>query len=246
MISVRLGLVIMMVAAGLLLQGCVSSGQRESKPEKAAVIYADLGLEYLRQGNLDLALSRLERSLELDEGNAAAHQYIAEVYRQMGKADAAETHYRRALRLDNNNPMLLNNYGAFLCERKRFSAAEEFFLRAANAPSYRTPELAYENLALCALEMDDLERARDYFRKALEIRPSLPQSLYQMAEISYRNGEYLSARGFIERYHALGQTRQSLELAIRVEEALGDTAAADNYRELLNTNFSGAGRRSQP
>lgn len=234
-----LALVVMIVS---LMQGCVSTDKREANPGKAAAIYADLGLQYLRQGNLELAQAKLERSLELDSKNAAAHHYIAEVYKQRNNWEQAEQHYSKAVRYDEENPMLLNNYGAFLCERGRFSESEEYFLRAARLPSYRTPELAYENLALCALQTDNSATAEAYFRKALQIRPSLPKSLYQMALISYQQGEYLSARAFIERFHVIGRTPQSLKLGIRIEEALGDEIAADKYRERLSRQFPDSAR----
>jgi type IV pilus assembly protein PilF len=227
-------------AALFLTAGCVSMDKREADPEKAAQIYADLGLQYLRQGNLELARVKLERSLELEGKNADAHHYIAEVYKQLGNRELALQHYSKAVRYDADNPMLLNNYGAFLCEQGRLKEAEEYFLQAAHLPTYRTPELAYENLALCALQTEHPETAEAYFRKALQIRPSLPKSLYQMALISYQQGEYLSARAFIERFHAIGRTAQSLKLGIRIEEALGAEAAADKYRKLLSTRFPDA------
>lgn len=220
-----------------LVAGCVSTDKREANPEKAAQIYADLGLQYLRQGNLELARVKLERSLELNDKNADAHHYIAEIYKQRKNWEQAGQHYSKAVRYDEENPMLLNNYGAFLCEQGRFSESEEYFLRATRLPSYRTPELAYENLALCALQTDNSSTAEAYFRKALQLQPSLPKSLYQMALISYQQGEYLSARAFIERFHAIGRTPQSLKLGIRIEEALGDEAAADKYRERLSRQF---------
>lgn len=239
-------LLLLTLLTALLGQGCVSTDRRDADPEKAAKIYADLGLEYLRQGNLELALVKLERSLELDGNNADAHHYIAEVYNQLGKAELAQKHYLEAVSLDDANPMLLNNYGAFLCEQGRFEASEEYFLRAAALPRYRTPELAYENLALCALQSDNTARAEEYFRKALKLRPGLPQSLYQMARLTYQQEQYLTARAFIQRLHDIGQTRQSLQLAIRIEEALGDADAADAYRDALSSQFPDAVQGTQP
>ena len=231
------------VLISMLLQACVTSGQRSEDPEKAAQIYADLGLEYLRQGKLDLALMKLERSLELNKKYPQAHHYIAEVYKQMGDEELAEKFYKSALHFDSENPMLLNNYGAFLCQQSRIDESEKYFLRAANLSGYRTPELAFENLALCALQNHDKVKAEEYFRKALATNPSLHKSLYQMAQLSYEDGVYLKARAFIQRFHAIGQTEQSLKLGIRIEKALGDNAAVDRYRNALSTGLSGAGSK---
>ena len=236
----QLGLLGVLCLLLALLQGCVSSGKRSEDPEKAAQIYADLGLEYLRQGNLDLAVSKLERSLELDSKLPRANHYIAEAYKQQGEMKLAEEYYNKAVDYDSDNPMLLNNYGAFLCGQGRIEESEEYFTRAAEVPSYRTPELAYENQALCALQNGNKTKAEEYFRKALNVKPVLPKALYQMALLTYEQQEFLKARAFIERFHALGRTEKSLKLAIKIEWALGDKAAVARLRETMRIEFPNA------
>lgn len=236
-------LVLMAMTVALLLQGCVQSGgpRGEKETAEAVRIYSDLGLGYLRQGRLDQALEKLQRALELNSNDPASNHYIAEVYKQMGETKSAEKYYDKAAELDPRNPMLLNNYGAFLCEQSRFSDAEKYFLRAANVPRYQTPELAYENLALCAQRMNNSDRADEYFRKALALNPKLPKSLYQLAQLNYDNKEYLKARAFLQRFHGVAaQSEQSLKLAIRIEEALGSGAALQEYRQALKTRFPDA------
>lgn len=221
----------------LLMQGCVSNQSRNEDPEKAATIYADLGLEYLRKGNLELALVKLERSLELDNKHPKANHYIAEVYKQMGNLDLADEYYGKAVKYDSENPMLLNNYGAFLCDQGRIEESEEYFIRASKTPRYRNPELTYENIALCAMQAENIEKAEEFFRKALQIRPALHKSLYQMANISYDKKEFMKARAFIERFHSIAKTESSLKLGIQIEEALGDETAVEEYRQALSARF---------
>jgi type IV pilus assembly protein PilF len=188
-----------------------------------------------------MALEKLKRALEIDSKNPAANHYIAEVYKQQGEAKQAEKYYDRAAELDPKNPMVLNNYGAFLCDQSRFADAEKYFLRAASAPRYQTPELAYENLALCAQRMKNSKQAEEYFRKALAANPKLPKSLYQMAQLSYDQKEYLKARAFIQRFHGVAmQSEQSLKLAIKIEQALGNKAALQEYQQELKARFPDA------
>ena len=233
----RLALVLLVLS---LAQGCVSTDTRKENPEKAAQLYADLGLEYLRQGKLELALTKLERSLELNKKLPQAHHYLAEVYKQMGDMELAEKYYNSAVRYDGHNPMLLNNFGAFLCQQSRVEESEKYFLRAAEVPANRTPELAYENIALCALQNGNKAKAEEYFRQALAVKSSLHKSLFQMAQLSYDDGAFMKARAFIERFHAIGETEQSLKLGIRIEQALGDNAAVDRYEKALSAKLSGA------
>lgn len=228
---------VLVLGLSVVLQGCVSSGGRSQNPEQAADIYADLGAEYLQKGNLELALIKLKRSLDIDDDHKAANHYIAETYKQMGNIEQADEYYLKAVTLDPDNPNLLNNYGAFLCGQGRIEESENYIIQAANTSGYRSPELAYENLGLCALGSNDSSKAESYFRQALKINPSLPRSLYQIALLRFEAEDYLRARAFIERLHALGYTRPSLQLAIKIEQAQGNSEAVGRYMGLLKEKY---------
>lgn len=239
MIRIR-GVAFLVICLALLTQGCVSTSNRHEDPEQAANIYADLGLEYLRQGNLELSLIKLKRSLELNEDHKAANHYIAEVYKQMGQKELADEHFKKAVKLDPSNPTLLNNYGAFLCGEGRFDESETYFVKAAESPRYRKPELAYENLGLCAMSTENKDKAEPYFRKALKINPKLPKSLYQLAQLNFDKHDYLHARAFIQRLNEMGYSEPSLQLAIKIERAQGDEAAVEKYTKLLQEKYPDA------
>ncbi len=233
------------VLAVLLLQtACTSTSQPrdDADLEQASELYSELGLAYLRQGDIPRAEAKLKKALELDKNNGAAHHYMAEVYKRMDDPEYAEKHYKLAVKLNTEDSMLLNNYGAFLCSQARFDDAETYFLKAALVHRNRTPELAYENMALCAMRSAKPDKAKEYFRKALSIKPDMPKSLFNMAQLSYNLGENLQARAFLQRLHdQVGKTKQSVELAIKVERARGDeVAAARLQKELQSMAFPAA------
>jgi len=122
----------------------------------------------------------------------------------------------------------------FLCDRQRYNDAEEHFLKAARMKDYQSPDEAYQNAALCALRIPDKERARRYFREALAVNPLLAPALLQMSALSLESGDYLQARGFLQRYEAIAPaTAQSLWLGASIEHQLrNDTAVADYARQL--------------
>jgi len=234
--TMRLMIVVMLL---LGLAGCASKSTKESgSAESPAVINAKLGLGYLRQGNYDVAQSKLEKALQQDPKLAMAHHYIAELYRQTGDYEQAGKHFERALKLDPRDPLLQNNYGVFLCDQKRYKEADERFLKIAAMPTYKHPDEAYENAGLCALRIPDLVKAEKYFRQALEINPRLHSSLYQMAQLNYDTHEYLKARAFLQRFFSVsGQTPQSLWLGINIERELGDKESLTRYTKLLLDKF---------
>ena len=133
---------------------------------------------------------------------------------------------------------ILNNYGQFLCQESRFDEAEVTFLKAANNPLYATPEIAFSNAGTCAMEQGELDTAETYFRDALKKNPKVAIALLQMAEISYATGNYLSARGYLQRYLEISShTAKSLWIGIRVENELGDKNALSSYKLLLRNKF---------
>lgn len=218
------------------LSGCVSDSatRKDMDVNKASQLYADLGLAYLQQGDTERAQAKLKKALELNKRNAQAHHYIAEVYKNLDDPEFAEKHYKASLKLDTQDAMVLNNYGAFLCGESRFSDAETYFLQAATVHRYKTPELAYENVALCAMRSAMPDKAMEYFRRALSIKPDMPKSLFNMAQVSYNIGEALKARAFIQRLHTVTpKTESSLALAIQVEAAIGDQVAVAKYKSEL-------------
>lgn len=197
-----------------------------------------LGVGYLQQGRRDLALSKLQRALELSPNLASAHNAIAIVYDQLGQLDEAGQHYQKAVSLAPKDSGVLNNYGTFLCKRNQLNEAEQYFLRALENPLYETPALAYENAGLCAVRVPNTVKAEKYFRDALQINPRLPASLYQMAIISSDRGDYLPARAYLQRYAAVAKhTPQSLWLGVRVEQMLGDKNAVASYALQLRSTY---------
>ena len=228
---------------GLMVLSLVACGQssvrhgNESK-EPPAQIYTNLGLAYMQQGNSGIALEKFLKALEYDADYAEAHHYIASVYQQQGQMEKASQHYQRALRLDADNPMLQNNYGTFLCDRDKYAEAEKLFLDVAKNPRYTTPELAYENAGLCAQRRGDVQQAERHFRAALEINSKLPNTLYQMALLTYNTGRYLPARAYLQRFSELTPpSSQSLWLGIKIERKLGDMQAVAEYAARLKSSF---------
>lgn len=229
---------VLAIAMMLLVTGCSSSGSKPSNPQNAADLNAQLGLNYMEQGDNEQAMKKLQHALELDSQSASAHHYIAELYQKLGQNREAEEHYRKALSLTPADPMVLNNYGVFLCLQRRLGEAQEHFLAAAKQPFYRTPEVAYSNAGSCALEVPDMAKAEEYFRTALRLNPGMPDALYEMADLKFKQKEYLQARAFLQRYmEAAPATSQSLWLGVRLERHLGDETTAAKYAKQLQEKF---------
>ncbi|NNF51664.1 MAG: type IV pilus biogenesis/stability protein PilW [Gammaproteobacteria bacterium] len=225
-----------------LLVGCISTTTGPRKPRTsdadAAQANAALGLNYMQQGKLELAMDKLKRALKQDPEMAGAHATIAMLYGRMGDPDFAEKHYRRAMQLSPGDPDLQNNYGVFLCGRDRYEEAENWFLSAAGNGRYRTPEAALTNAGVCARNVPAAEKAEGFFRQALARNPGFSEALWQMADLSFERGNLMQARAFLERHMDNAKaTPEALWLGVRMEQSLGHGDVARNYAVRLKTEF---------
>jgi type IV pilus assembly protein PilF len=160
------------------------------------------------------------------------------LYERLGDSDKADAHMARAVSLEPENPDLKNNYAAYLCQKGRYEKGEKFALEAATNALYKTPEVAYSNAGNCAKGAGNIQRAEENYRKALALKPRFGDALLQMADIEYRQNEYMSARAFLERYLAVGRSSPTtLWLGVRIERGLGNHSAAQAYAQRLKSEY---------
>lgn len=232
----RLSALVLAVLVAVWLGGCATQTTRPGVDlHRASKLNAELGLAYMTQGKNDWALQKLKKALEENPDNGEAHHYIAELYRQLGEMDKAEEHFDDALELMPNNMDLLNNYGVFLCDQKRFDEAETYFRRVLDNPLNDSRAETYENLGLCAQRAKHIDKAEGYLQKALRLDRNRPKALFSMAQIEYTKGNYPSARQYLQRYLALvrKQNPASLLLGIQIENKLGNQNTVASYSLLL-------------
>lgn len=228
----------------LMLAACAGTQSRLDRDRdrdralSAAETNTQLGIRYLQIGDLEKARNRLEKAIMQAPEYTGAHDAIAVLYEEVGETSKAEKHYRESVRLDPNNGNAQNNYGQFLCKAKRFSEAEDAFKRAIENPYYRSPWVPQTNAGICMMEVPDNARAEAYLRQALKTQPLYAPALMNMGKLSFENGEFLSARAYLQRYQQTAKhIPESLWLGVRTEYALKDRAAWGKYALQLKINF---------
>ncbi len=198
----------------------------------------DLGIEYIKQGAYENALTNLEKAKQADPAYAPTYNMLGLLYQKLGDMDNAEKNFKHALSLNSNDSSTLNNYGSFLCQQNRLEEAEATFIAATANPLYDAPEIAITNAGICLHNNQQEAAAEKYFRQALQLNPQIPQALIKMCEISFKSPNYLSARAYLQRYQQVARhTPQSLWLGIQIEQVLGDKDAVSSYALSLKNNF---------
>jgi type IV pilus assembly protein PilF len=242
------------LAALLLLGACANKppepeplGGYQEQPKKAplrerAAIHTELGVSYYEAGKMGVALEELNEAIRLDKSYASAWGARALVYLDLKEYAKAESDFKQALRVDPNNSDTKNNYGLFLCERKRGKEGIRYFLDAIQNPLYQTPDVAYKNAGLCASKMGDMKAAADYFERALRINPNQPQALYNLASAAFSRDDYAAAKQYLDRYMRVVDSPgpEELWMGARIERRLDDRTAMMNYGNQLRRRYPSA------
>lgn len=226
----------------LAMTACVSTSsgtpERIENTAEAAKQYYSLGARYYRNGQYELARERLSHALTFDPKFAIAHSVLALTYQELEVPRLAAEHFELAVRYEPRNIDVRNNYAVFLCQQRDFDQARSQFERVIKIPENDSPEVMMTNAGVCMAQKPDLVVAEQYFRRALDERPSYGEALLQMALLKRQTGDQLSARAFLQRYMGSNPSSAAiLYLAIQIENDLGNARASTDYTNQLLRDY---------
>ena len=235
----------LLVAAGALLAGCVTTSTGVSLPdpelEEAAQLNLEMGFQLMQQNRLQDAQIKLEKAVEQDPNLVQAKSTLAMVYERLEDYDAAERFYLQAIKQSPQDPSALNLYAAYLCRTDtRREEGLGYFDRAIAVPQsvqFSNKAKLNTNAGVCAKRVD-LARSEQYLRAALRLDPNYAEALLQMADVAWQGGNGLQARAFLQRYASVAPMSPApLWLGVQIERSLGDWDAANKYAAQLREEF---------
>ena len=227
-----------LLAAGLLA-GCSGSApeEKDALPE-ASQTRLQLGLEYLKQGDLNAARQNLEKAADAATQDYRTQLGMALYEQRIGENSAAEQRYQQALKLAPNNGTVLNNYGAFLCSLGQYVPAQQQFSAAAVAPDYGQVADSLENAGYCFLKAGQNDEARILLTRALKIDPDKGTPLLVEAEKQFGEGKRAQSQLLLDSYqHVLPASADSLWLQIRFAALAGRQDSVQRYGKQLSRSF---------
>lgn len=221
----------------LLPEAPLSAGRADARTR--ADTHTQLGAAYYEVGQFATALEALNEALKADPGYGPAHNVLGLVYMDLREDKLAEQSFLRALQINPQDSDANNNYGWFLCQRKRYEEGLKFFLTALRNPLYQSPDKSFVNAGICSRLRGDVAGAREFFERALKVAPNQPQALFELADMAFQRGEVAEARAQLARLLRLGvrPTAEVLWLGLRIERRLGDKDAEASYGLQLRRNF---------
>ncbi len=238
--AVRVALCVLAVA----LAGCASKGggslagestelrtaSDQTSVEKRAGIRLQLAVGYYQGGNYEVALDEIKKALAADPDMSEAYGVRALIYTAMDEMKLAEENYQRAMRLAPGNADLANNYGSFLCQTNRYSAAMAQFDAALKNPKYTSPVKAMANAGACAVKNKQYDVADRYFTDAARLDPDFPPAQAGLARVAYQRRDYARANFYMNMLKARtkpeAMSAEALWLAIRIDRKIGETDSA--------------------
>ncbi len=220
------------------LQPVTSTSGNESDARNRARIHTELAAGYFELGNLGVALEEVNVAQQSDPTYAPAFNIGGLVFAALKDERRAEDSFQRALRLAPADPDVNNNYGQYLCQRKREAEGIKYFLIAVQNPLYQAPERSLVNAGVCARRRGDAAGAQEFFQRAVALRPNQPQALFQLADLAFAGNNLAIAHDYMRRLVQLVQpTPEILWLGLRIERRMGNAVAEASYTHQLRNNF---------
>lgn len=213
-------------------------GMERVSPVQAADVNTRLGVGYFERGDLEVAIDKLERAIELDPAHVPAYVTLGLIQERLNRPERARRYFRDAIELAPEDGATLNSYATFLCRQGEYEQSDEFFRRALDDPFYDTRAVALSNAGSCAIRSGRYEAAEGYLREALEVNQDYPNALFHLARLFLQRDEAFRARAFLQRYEAAaGADPEALLLGYRIEERLGNEREAARYFRRLEEQF---------
>lgn len=210
----------------------------QTPDQKRALLRLELAGGYFGKGQNLVALDEVKQAIALNPNSADAYSLRGLIYARMGQVDFAEDSFKHALSIAPQAAAIQHNYGVFLCQQGRSPEAEKRFNIALATPGYAERVKTMTMLGMCQLKAGAAVEGRKTLMRAYEIDPANPLVGYNLALNMAESGEWVRTQFYVGRIHSAGiRTPESLWLAIKAEQRLGDASAMAQLGSQLLTQF---------
>jgi len=211
----------------------------ESEGSRRARIRMELAAGYYGRGQLTTALDEVKLAIVADPNMAQAYNMRGLIYGSMGEEKLAEESFQRALQLDSSDGDAMQNYGYFLCQKRRQDEANVMFDRALALPRYASAARTLLTKGVCQANAGQLVEVEAFLSKVYGMEPTNPSIAANLSDVLFKRGDYERARFYIRRVNAVlaMQGPQTLWLAARIEQRLGNRTGAQEFGEQLRRRF---------
>jgi Flp pilus assembly protein TadD len=190
------GLILVLLIA--LLASLVACTPAEEIPEGDAAMLQQEGKAALDSGDVDGALTKLQRAAQIDQQSAETHFLLGNAYARKDQYAQAEQAYLQALRLDPSYTDARSNLGVVYYRQGKLQDAEKAF-REALGQSPNDADIHY-NLGGVLASLNQLDAALSEFNSARELDPSLAEPYLGIGTVYKLQGRRQEAISALREY----------------------------------------------
>jgi type IV pilus assembly protein PilF len=211
----------------------------ESEASKRANVRLELATAYFSRGQMTTALDQVKLAIAADPTQSASFSLRGLIYASLGDDKLAEESFLRALQISPRDADTMQNYGWFLCQKKRYTDADAMFARALAVPQYRDAPRTLLAQGVCQSYAGQAEAAEKTLLRSFELDPANPSTAVNLSELLFRRGAYERARFYILRVNNQSEvaSAQTLWLGARIESKLGNATEARQLGAKLRSRF---------
>lgn len=214
----------------------------QTDADRRAAVRMELAALHFGRGQYETALDEIKLALLAKPDHGAAFSLRGLIYASMGEEALAEESFNRALQINPRDADVMHNRAWFLCQRNKFAEADRLFEQALALPQYRDAQRSLMAQGVCYARAGKLDEAERKLSRAYELDPTNPTTALNLSEVLYRRGEYERARFYIRRINQRDEisNAQTLWLALRIENRMGNRSAVDDFGRQLRNRFPNA------
>ena len=211
----------------------------ESEASKRANVRLELATAYFSRGQMTTALDQVKLAIAADPTQSASFSLRGLIYASLGDDKLAEESFQRALQISPRDADTMQNFGWFLCQKKRYTDAEAMFARALAVPQYRDTPRTLLAQGVCQSYAGQADAAEKTLLRSFELDPANPSTAVNLSELLFRRGAYERARFYIQRVNNQSEvaSAQTLWLGARIESKLGNAAEVKQIGSKLRARF---------
>lgn len=211
----------------------------EPENRRRARIRLELATGYFEQGQINVALDEVKRSLVADPEFAAAYNLRGLVYMRLNDLPLAEDSFRRGLALNPRDADAAHNYGWLLCQQARYPESFQFFTRATSNPTYAGQAKTLMAQGICQIRAGDKLEAEQSLTRAYQADAGNPVIAFNLGNLLFARGEFTRAQFYMRRLNnSEFANAETLWLGIKIEQRLQNRAVMAQLAEQLKKRFS--------
>jgi type IV pilus assembly protein PilF len=177
----------------LLLVSCGGKKTGETNSAQRIQEYKSLAIASIYRRNFQQALQDIQKIESLDSNDPELYLIKGLIYFGLRDYDSAEASYKKALEIKSDYSEARYNLCGLYLKLDKLDSAIEQCKKASADVLYRSRDKALTSLGVAYYKKGDVQKAKEYYDKSLEINPALVYTHNELGKLYMSAGDYQRA-----------------------------------------------------